>query len=175
MFRTSSRLNRFLQSFILNENPNYSYTVVDPMLPPSEGSKSIFDRLARTPPQMISEGSGGENKSIFHACRHNEWTDCLVYGNEHGMILFNILTCSVCDLWFGDTVTSILLTYLLMGVHHAFPAFVWPRQSWFEDTGRLPLLALIEGRGACKCGAWVYLRSCTIFRFVETLFSIETY
>jgi hypothetical protein len=68
MFRTSSRLNRFLQSFILNENPNYSYTVVDPMLPPSEGSKSIFDRLARTPPQMISEGSGGENKSIFHAC-----------------------------------------------------------------------------------------------------------
>ena len=114
MFRASSRLNRFLQSFILNENPNYSYTVVDPMLPPSEGGKSIFDRLARTPPQMISEGSGGENKSIFHACRHNEWTDCLVYGNEHDMILFNILTYSVCDLWFGDTVTSILLTYLLM-------------------------------------------------------------
>jgi meckelin len=114
MFRASSRLNRFLQSFILNENPNYLYTVVDPMLPPSEGGKSIFDRLARTPPQMISEGSGGENKSIFHACRHNEWTDCLVYGNEHDMILFNILTCSVCDLWFGDTVTSILLTYLLM-------------------------------------------------------------
>jgi hypothetical protein len=26
------------------------------------GGKPIFDRLARTPPQMISEGSGGENK-----------------------------------------------------------------------------------------------------------------
>ena len=64
---------------------------------------------------MISEGSGGENKSIFHACRHNEWTDYLVYGKHgHDMILFNILTYSVCDLWFGDTVTSILLTYLLM-------------------------------------------------------------
>jgi hypothetical protein len=37
-----------------------------------------------------------------------------VYGNEDGMILFNILTYSVCDLWFGDTVISILLTYLLM-------------------------------------------------------------
>jgi hypothetical protein len=88
-FRASSRLNRFLQSFILNENPNYSYTVVDPMLPPNERGKPIFDR-------------------------HNEWTDCLVYGNEHDTILFNILTYLVCDLWFGDTVTSILLTYLLM-------------------------------------------------------------
>jgi hypothetical protein len=41
-------LGRFLQSFILNENPNYSYTVVDPMLPPSEGGKSIFDKLHAT-------------------------------------------------------------------------------------------------------------------------------
>lgn len=37
----------------------------------------------------------------------------LVSGNEWDLILLNILTYSVCDLWFGSTALSILLTYLL--------------------------------------------------------------
>lgn len=34
-------------------------------------------------------------------------------GNEWDLILLNILTYSVCDLWWGSSALSLLLTYLL--------------------------------------------------------------
>jgi len=34
-------------------------------------------------------------------------------GNEGDLLLFNILTYSVCDIWFSNTAVSLLLTFLM--------------------------------------------------------------
>lgn len=108
-------MNGFLSNFIEN---NYSIA----------GLK----RLIREPSYFESTFQGGpeltlpEQPSVLLTDRTMQFTKTLFLGNEMDLLIFNILSYAVFDLWFNSTAASILLTYLLNQL------FVMFRQRWAE-------------------------------------------
>lgn len=67
-----------------------------------------------------------EQPSILLTDRDLRYTNVLFLGNELDLLLFNIMTYSIFDLWFNNTMVSVLLCYLLNKL------FVILRQGWSE-------------------------------------------
>ena len=40
------------------------------------------------------------------------WTKQVFYGMEHDLLLFNMITFAMFDYWVGETMVSVLMTYL---------------------------------------------------------------
>jgi hypothetical protein len=70
---------------------------------------TYWEKMLGTPPDL----SLSESPSVFFSDRDYSFTKVLFYGCERDLLLMNILTYSLFDLWFNNTMTSILLTYLL--------------------------------------------------------------
>jgi hypothetical protein len=64
--------------------------------------------LFRNPPPMAM----GEQPCTMVPDKTWEFTSVMFLGCELDFLCFNILCYSIFDLWFNDTITSILLTYL---------------------------------------------------------------
>jgi Meckelin (Transmembrane protein 67) len=70
---------------------------------------TYVERFLRIPPEM----GMGEQPCVFLPDRHFDYTRVLFYGRELDLLLMNILAYSLFDVWFGNTATSVLLTFLL--------------------------------------------------------------
>lgn len=95
-------LNRFLQGFVSKQ---YQTAELQCKL----GARTWLETLLRTPPDLRAGGG----PCVFVEDKQLQWTGVHAFGAELDWLLFNILTFAVCDLWFDDTMTSVLLTYLL--------------------------------------------------------------
>ena len=102
------KMTKFLQDFVENEAKRTIIT-----------NQSFFEKLLLQPPALAISNQ----PSIFIPDPHFQYCRLLFLGRETDLLLFNILTYSVVDLWFSNTAASILITYLLNF------AITWFRQS----------------------------------------------
>ena len=102
------KMTKFLQDFVENEAKRTIIT-----------NQSFLEKLLLQPPALAISNQ----PSIFIPDPHFQYCRLLFLGRETDLLLFNILTYSVVDLWFSNTAASILITYLLN------LAITWFRQS----------------------------------------------
>jgi hypothetical protein len=57
--------------------------------------------------------TGGNQPCVFLTDRKNEYTRSLFLGREYDLILMNILSYAIFDLWFESMFISVLFTYML--------------------------------------------------------------
>ena len=100
-------MTKFLQEFVENESKR---VIVEP---------TFWEKLLRQPPALAISNQ----PSVFQPDRDFQYCRLLFLGRETDLLLFNILTYSVVDLWFNSTAASILITYLLN------LAITWFRQA----------------------------------------------
>lgn len=79
-----------------------------------------------------------DQPSVFFTDRDFEYTKVLFLGREYALLMLNICTYSLVDLWFDSVATSILLTYLLECL------LCYVRQNWGQRT--VARKTLIDGR-----------------------------
>ena len=101
------KMTKFLQEFVENESKR---VIVEP---------TFWEKLLRQPPALAISNQ----PSVFQPDRDFQYCRLLFLGRETDLLLFNILTYSVVDLWFNSTAASILITYLLN------LAITWFRQA----------------------------------------------
>ena len=70
--------------------------------------RSFFQALLHAPPEMVTQ-----TPNIFFPDDKNRFTSLWLSGIEWDLFVLNVLTHAVCDIWFGRTALSLLLTYLL--------------------------------------------------------------
>ena len=102
-FKTRKQVNKFLRAFV--DNPN------DSEYPRMTMDNSVQNWLCRVPPLIQN------NQSILIGDKYNSFTKTLFLGVEFDLMLFNILTWAVVDLWAGDDtghnhVLAAFITYL---------------------------------------------------------------
>lgn len=92
----------FLQEFIDNNfgKAGLKRTVREPQ---------YWEKMCNMGPPIVTS----DTPSIFLTDREFQYTKTMFLGRETELLLLNILTFSVVDIWFNDTSTSILFTYLL--------------------------------------------------------------
>merc|ERR1711871_938706 len=72
------------------------------------------DRLLQNPPDLkIPNQPSVFSPFPYSPYMGSGYTKLMFLGMEKDLCLHNILTHAICDLWFGDTMTSILLVYLV--------------------------------------------------------------
>merc|ERR1711991_280606 len=101
------KMTKSLQEFVENESKR---VIVEP---------TFWEKLLRQPPALAISNQ----PSVFQPDRDFQYCRLLFLGRETDLLLFNILTYSVVDLWFNSTAASILITYLLN------LAITWFRQA----------------------------------------------
>lgn len=69
---------------------------------------SYLERMMYSAPDLTQSGT----PSVFYTDRAWRFTETMFLGREMDLLLFNILVYSLVDMWFGSTLTSILLAYL---------------------------------------------------------------
>jgi hypothetical protein len=70
---------------------------------------SYLQRLLMIPPDLFNSGRA----NIFYPSDTFNYIKVLAIGRELDLLLLNVLSYCVFDLWFGSTMTSLLLCYLL--------------------------------------------------------------
>mmetsp|Transcript_23061 Transcript_23061/g.30118 ORF Transcript_23061/g.30118 Transcript_23061/m.30118 type:complete len:278 (+) Transcript_23061:257-1090(+) len=98
----AKNLNKFLQGFISKQ-----YQTEE--LQCKVGQRGWWQKLLQLPPDMRA----GNTPCIFLEDKNLSFTSVMLMGIEMDLLLFNILTFCMSDIWFGNTMTSVLLTYLL--------------------------------------------------------------
>ena len=102
LFKYWYELLTFLQEWIENNfNKNSLRHVIR--------EKTYNESLFGLPPDL----SLPEQPSVFYPDRKFDYTSVFFLGRELDLLLLNILMYSLCDLWFNNTMLSMLLTYLL--------------------------------------------------------------
>jgi meckelin len=69
---------------------------------------SYLERMLYSAPDLTQSSTS----SVFYTDRAWRFTETMFLGRELDLLLFNILVYSLVDLWFSNTLTSILLCYL---------------------------------------------------------------
>lgn len=102
LYSTWNTLISFLKEFIDN---NYSKSYLRYNIK----ERNYYEYMTNDSPDL----STPNQPSIFITdTKQTNYTKCFFYGNELDLLLFNILTYSIYDMWFNNTMTSILLCYL---------------------------------------------------------------
>ena len=101
------KMTKFMQDFVENESKR---VIIEP---------TFWEKLLRQPPALAISNQ----PSIFQPDRDFQYCRLLFLGRETDLLLFNILTYSVVDLWFNNTAASIIIAYLLN------LAITWCRQA----------------------------------------------
>lgn len=107
--RTWNDMILFLREFIDNNfgAQGLRRTVKEP---------SYFEQMLNLPPNLTMPNQ----PSVFYPDRYYEFTKVLFLGQERELMLLNLLSYALFDLWFGSTAVSILLCFLLdLGLSHA--------------------------------------------------------
>jgi len=108
--KQARKLTQFLKTFVAKTNE----------LKWGTRERTFMNRIMEVPPDLSIGGS----ESVVYPDPAHEWTRCLLYGVESELLLFNILTFAMCDLWFDDSLVSVVLTYLMeqlvVGVRSSF-------------------------------------------------------
>jgi len=95
-------LNAFLQGFIEN-----NFNVPD--LRRKVKLPTYLEKLMRVPPDLTAPGQ----PCVFYPDEYFSYSSVLFLGRELDLLLLNVLSYAMFDLWFNSTATSILLCYLL--------------------------------------------------------------
>lgn len=111
--RASQLLNSFLRTFLLHgykDDFKLDWVIRLP---------NVFERLTGQPPPLAQLGGDvvfEPDAGGYTFYGDQGWTEVTFLGNDATLLIHEILTFGVCDIWFGSTSLSILLTFLL---HHA--------------------------------------------------------
>eukprot|EP01038_Epipyxis_sp_PR26KG_P012906 gene12906-17295_t len=95
-------LNIFLQEFVENNFgiSNLKYTFHEP---------TYIEKMTGLSPDILTN----DMSSVFFLDREYLYTRVMFLGHERDLLLLNILSYSIFDLWFGSTGISLFLCYLL--------------------------------------------------------------
>ena len=102
MMKSWLELNGFLQSFIEN-----SFNVPD--LRRLHREPEYHEKLFKIPPDLRASGQ----PNVFYSDETYEYSSVLFLGRELDLLLLNVLSYSVFDLWFDNTAISALLCFLV--------------------------------------------------------------
>lgn len=97
-----SQVSVFLQEFVDN---NFGPAGLRRVIRDPTYQEDLFDN----PPDL----TGGNLPCVFLTDRKNEYTRALFLGREYDLILMNILSYAIFDLWFESMFISVLFTYML--------------------------------------------------------------
>lgn len=106
MVRAARRLNKFLRNWVDQNEPSFKRAFGD--------YTSLLERVLEWPPEM-----GNAQASLLYPDPEHKFTRVLFLGIETELVVLNVLTFAISDMWFQNSVTSGLLTYLLeKGLSH---------------------------------------------------------
>eukprot|EP00936_MAST-01D_sp_MAST-1D-sp1_P000559 g559.t1 len=118
LVRASRKLTRFLQDWITKDDHELTYNIPAPM---PTCCHIDTNRLLQIPPdqgQLVSMGGGGgagtgnDPPSILMHDTTDRWTQVMLHGMDHDLLVFNMLTFAMFDYWVGETLVSVLMTYI---------------------------------------------------------------
>lgn len=120
LVKASRKLNLFLKDFVENHQEDYRWKIQE--------EQGILSQWLQIPPEM-----GSKRVSIFLPDHKFLFSKVLLLGIEMDLMIFNILTLSVFDLWLDNTSIAILLTYaveqLMLSIRNH-----WGNQNVAEKT-----------------------------------------
>jgi len=99
LVRASRKLNAFLRSFIDQDSTAF---------PIQHREQTFMHRFMHTPPEMMSS-----KDNIFFPDPFYQYDRVLYYGQTWNLLLFNAICIGTFDFWWGDTMLSIFLAYLI--------------------------------------------------------------
>lgn len=102
LLKASKNLNRFLIGFIGKDLPEFEYRFAENL---------FTHRYLRIPPEMHADQSA----SIFYEDPGYTFVSVILYGCEWDLMLFNILTFTTMNVWYG-TIVAALITYIMDNV-----------------------------------------------------------
>lgn len=70
---------------------------------------TYFDKMTRNAPDLSLQ----DQPSIFYTDKFFNFVEVMFLGNETNLVILNILTIGLFDLWFNNTFVSLFLTYLI--------------------------------------------------------------
>jgi len=121
LLSASRKLSHFVRAFIDQTDSHFKR---------EWSERTYLMRVFNTPPDMDAMGVGGGHGSgaLMYADTEARFEQVLFRGVETDLLIFNILTFAVCDLWFGNTLVSAFLTVLVNELLN------YVRLSWGVDN-----------------------------------------
>jgi hypothetical protein len=96
-------MNQFIQGVVENtfsDVPDLKRQIITP---------TYLQSLLNIPPDLFNSGRA----NIFYPSESFSYIRVLAIGRELDLVLLNVISYCVFDLWFNNTMTSLLLCYLL--------------------------------------------------------------
>lgn len=129
LITASRQLSQFIREFVQQTHPTHKH---------KWGQRTYLEKVFDTPPQMDGLGGAVGGGSLMFPDTEARFESVLFRGVEMDLLIFNMLTFAVCDLWFGNTLVSAFLTVLVNELVN------YVRVSW--GTSNIAAKTLVDDR-----------------------------